>query len=138
MMMSFQEFREQHCQDCYFDGNEVSKRYAEYFRERAEVGDGVSVHLWTDSHAYTIIKRTAKTLTLQRAKATLDPNWKPEFIPGGFCAHCTNDSEQKWIIEPNPKGEKTTAYWSDVRHGFYVDHDLHVTAGYYEHYDYNF
>lgn len=80
------------------------------------IGDGVSVSLWSDIDAYTIIKKTATTITLQEDKATLDPNWKPEFIPGGFGGHCTNQSDQTYTYERNPKGaivKITLRRWAD-------------------------
>lgn len=68
------------------------------------VGDGVSVSLWTDVDAYTIIKKTATTIILQEDKATPDPSFKPEFIPGGFAGHCTNQSDQTYTYEHDPNG----------------------------------
>lgn len=68
-----------------------------------KVGDGVTINLWSDRHAATVIKVTAKTVTVRRDKATLNPDFKPEFIPGGFAAHCTNQSEQSYTYEPDEK-----------------------------------
>lgn len=68
------------------------------------VGDGISVSLYTDIDAYTIIKKTATTILLQADKATLDPNWKPEFIPGGFAGHCTNQRDQTYTYDRDPNG----------------------------------
>ena len=109
-----------------------------YFRDNAEVGDGATVHYYSDSEAYTIIKRTAKTLTLRRCKATLDPNFKPEWIPGGFAGHCTNQHEQTYTYEEDENGRITKAYWSEAKQGFYAEGCLYVTPGRREFYDYNF
>lgn len=68
------------------------------------VGDGVSVSVWTDILAYTIIKKTRTTMILREDKATLDPSFKPEFISGGFAGHCINQSEQTYTYEANPDG----------------------------------
>ena len=106
--------------------------------EDINVGDGVTVTYWTDANAYTVIKRTAKTLTLQRDKAILDKNFKPDFIPGGFCAHCTNQNEQSYEYEKDENGEIVTAYWSEAKRGFYVDKSLRLIKGRHEFYDYNF
>lgn len=105
--------------------------------ERFEPGDGASVRLWTDAHAYTVIRvsPSGKTVTLQRAKATLDPEWKPEMIPGGFAAHTVNNHEQRWTYEPDPDGAVITARFT--RRGW-MRTGQRVTHGYYEHYDYNF
>lgn len=37
------------------------------------------------------------TLVIQRVNMVLDPNWKPEFITGGFAGHCVNQHSQKWL-----------------------------------------
>lgn len=102
-----------------------------------EVGDGVTVNLWSDSHAYTVIKRTPKTITIQQDKATLDPNFKPEWIPGGFAGHCINQEEQTWTYEPNPNGEILRIRWSEKHEAWrYLNKNL--TMGRHEFYDYNF
>ena len=103
-----------------------------------KVGDGVTVKLWTDCHAYTVIARTAKTLTLQRDKVTRDPNWKPEWAIGGFSAVCLNNESQSWLYEPDPNGEIVKAYWHERMKSFYVDKSLRVSKGRFEFYDYNF
>lgn len=136
MLMGFEEFR-QKCLKGSFDYDLNHKKYAEYFRDNAKVGDGVTVNLWSDRHAYTIIKRTPKSLTLRRCKATLAPEFKPEFVPGGFCAHCTNQDDQEYIYEEDENGQIEKAYWSERKHGFYVGGCMSVSAGRHEFYDYN-
>jgi len=68
------------------------------------IGDGVSVSVWSDVDAYTIIKQTPTTMTLQEDKAVLCPSFKPKFISGGFAGHCTNQREQKYTYERDPNG----------------------------------
>lgn len=51
-----------------------------------EVGDGVTMHLWSDAHACTIIARTSKTLTIQRDR----PSGTRPSSPSG----CRGDSPQ--------------------------------------------
>ena len=46
-----------------------------------QVGDGVTICYWSDRHAATVIKKTPLSLTVRRDKATLDPSFKPEWIP---------------------------------------------------------
>lgn len=133
-MLNMQEFRE--TLDT-FDGNLIVRKYNEYVRDNAEVGDGMTLCYWTDKEAYTIIKRTAKTLTLRRCKAKLNPDFKPEFIPGGFVGTVINQHEQTYSYEEDPEGQVITAYWSEKEKGFYW-HGLHVIAGRHEFYDYNF
>lgn len=137
-MMTIREFAKTVCPEHRFDGNYISEKYAEYFKENATPGDGVTVHYYTDAHAYTIIARTPKTLTLRRDKATLKSSFKPEFIPGGFFGTVINQDEQEYDYEPDENGSIVKAYWSNRKHGFYVHQDLYVTYGRHEFYDYNF
>ena len=81
------------------------------------IGDGVTVSVWTDSHAYTIIRKTKSTMILQCDKATLDPSFKPEIIAVGFAGHCVNQSEQSYTYERNPNGwmiKITLRRWKDA------------------------
>lgn len=105
-----------------------------------EVGDGVTECLWSDRHACTVIARTAKTLTIQRDKAILDPNFKPEWIPGGFAAHCTNNEEQTYAYERDPNGQIIKCRWSEKRGGWQTGSDgsIRIIRGRYEFHDYNF
>lgn len=136
-MMSFKEFRELHDYASTVNGVDIDMAYDIYFKENAKVGDGATVHLWSDSEAYTIIKRTAKTLTLRRCKAVLADGWKPEWISGGFSAICTNIESQRWKYEEDENGRIVKAYWSDT-YGFRVNGSLRVMPGRHEYYDYNF
>ena len=109
-------------------------------RYNVQVGDGVTICLYSDKHAGTVIKRTAKTITVQRDKATLDPNFKPEWIEGGFAGHCTNVHEQSYTYERDENGAITTYRWSDV-YGRYCssgDQSIKIVNGRHEYYDYNF
>jgi hypothetical protein len=62
------------------------------------IGDGVSVSVWSDVDAYTIVKKTATTITLRADTATLLNRDELRFIPGGFAAHCSNQRDQRWTI----------------------------------------
>lgn len=42
-----------------------------------------------------------KQLVIRRMDAVLDPNWKPEMVAGGFCAHCVNQHTQVWTYIVN-------------------------------------
>jgi len=105
-----------------------------------EIGDGVTEYLHSDAHAYTVIAKTKATITIQRDKATLDPNFKPEWIAGGFAGHCTNQEDQSYTYERNPEGEKVRCFWSD-KLGCYTtggDRSIKIGLGRHEFYDYNF
>lgn len=69
-----------------------------------EIGGGITVSLYTDAHAYTVVKKTAKTMTLQEDDATLLNGQDLQFHPGGFVAHCSNQRIQEYSYKTNPKG----------------------------------
>lgn len=73
-----------------------------------EVGDHAHICHWSDISPVTVIKRTKKTITVRYDKATLDPDWKPDFVVGGFSVHCTNNDDQEWIIEEDENGRTET------------------------------
>lgn len=105
-----------------------------------EVGEGVTLCYYSDRHACTVIARTKNTLTVQRDKAILDPNFKPEWVAGGFAGHCTNADEQSYTYERDPKGTIYKCNWSEkngrFQHG--SDGSIRVRRGRHEYYDYNF
>ena len=102
------------------------------------VGDGVTVNLWSDRYAATVIKVTKASVSVRRDKATLDPNFKPEWIPGGFAAHCTNQDEQTYTYKPDENGEVYTFRWSQKYQRYGQPGDLTLSKGRHEFYDYNF
>lgn len=127
------EFEQKHPSLRHSDA--VEMYHGEYFKKSAEVGDGATVHLWSDSQAYTIIKRTPCALTLRRCKAIRD--FTPEWEIGGFSAICTNIDDQKWKYEEDENGEVIVAHWSNKFKRFRYN-DMFISAGRREYYDYNF
>ena len=80
------------------------------------VGDGVSVSVWSDIDAYTIVKKTPTTITLRADKAELLNGDELRFIPGGFVAHCENQADQRYSYEAGPEGYEikiTLRRWAD-------------------------
>ena len=76
---------------------------------KPEVGMGATLCFYTDRQAATVIEvKNLKTIVIQTDKATLDPNWKPDFIAGGFCGHVANNNDQKYTYERDPEGLKIT------------------------------
>lgn len=136
--MTIHEFRETLPDTVRFDGQAVHDLYYDYVRDTVTVGDGMTVCLWSDRHACTVVARSRNKLVLQQDKATLSEDFKPDFIIGGFAAHCTNQDEQEYTYAPDPHGRIYTAYWSPKRHRFYADKVLTVIVGRHEFYDYNF
>lgn len=103
-------------------------------RADIKVGDGVTLMMWSDAHAYTVIGRTAKTLKIQRDKATLKPDFKPEFD----AFYCTNNKAQEYDYERDEEGAVVTVRWSEKKQGFYDICGSRITDGRHEFYDYNF
>lgn len=104
-----------------------------------KVGDGITLDLYSDSYAYTIIARTAKTITIQRDKATLKKDFKPEIIVGGFAGYCVNQNEQEYDYERNPKGQTMVIRWSEKNQRWSAPKGYRcVSLGRHEFYDYNF
>lgn len=121
----------------------VKEKIAEFGESRltpanAKVGEGVTVNLWSDRHAATIIKVTKCSITVRRDKATLNPDFKPDFIPGGFAAHCTNQSEQSYTYEADENGTTYTFRWSKKYCRYGTPGNLTLSKGRHEFYDYNF
>jgi hypothetical protein len=102
------------------------------------VGQGATICHYSDRTACTIIAVSAsgKTISLQPDHAELD-NWKPKMVPGGFAAHCTNQSEQKYKYRPNPEAPIWKARLR--KDGLYrTTNNERVTQGRHQFHDYNF
>lgn len=136
-MLTFSEYKKQYMPGEY-RSEKVIPAYGDYFKENIQVGDGVTVHLWSDAYACTVIKKTANTLTLRRDKAILDPDFKPEFVPGGFGGFCMNNTQQTYSYEPDPEASIYKAYWRPSQHRYVVNKSMLVTYGRREFFDYNF
>ena len=71
-----------------------------------------NLHGYSDVDPYEIIKITpsGKTMHVRAMSAERHPDWKPEFVSGGFTAHCTNNNSQRkaWIIKSDPEGQVMT------------------------------
>lgn len=124
--------------------NHYTKRISEMVAEfndmrlcpsNVEVGDGVTQNLWSDRKAFTIIKKTAQSITVQRDKATRA--FTPEFVQGGFAANCTNNDDQVYTYEADPEGEIVVYRWSK-KENIYKNKYSSLSKGRKEKYDYNF
>lgn len=87
--------------------------YAEWYHEM-ETGDHAHICHWSDVSPCTIIKKTDSTLTVRYDKARKSEKWNPQYIAGGFAAHCINNDNQEdwWIIEEDETGKTETFRWS--------------------------
>jgi hypothetical protein len=99
------------------------------------VGDGATLHWYTDANAFTIISvsKSGKSFKMQQDTATRLT--KPEFITGGFAGHCVNNHGIQYSYEPNPQGTIRTVRMT--KKGWKTNNQR-VTHGRSEHYDYNF
>jgi hypothetical protein len=50
------------------------------------------------------ISKSGKQIAIRAMKVERDESWKPEFHAGGFLAHCSNQSDQKWKISADADG----------------------------------
>ena len=71
-----------------------------------EVGKFANHHMYSDINPYEIVRIISdKTIEIRPMDAERDPDWKPEFVVGGFAGHCTNNNAQEWIYTSNPEAE---------------------------------
>lgn len=101
-----------------------------------EVGDRAHICHYSDISPVTVVRRTAKTITVRYDKASRSPNWKPVWEPGGFSAICTNIDEQEWIIEEDENGRLETFRLRQV--GWRNSAEECLAPGWKKYYDYNF
>ena len=125
-------------------GNEKAAREEREETEKinnVKIGDGLTVSIYTDCHAGTVIKKTAKTIWIQQDEATLIT--KPNFVVGGFGGHCTNNRAMKYTYKADSTGrvykvtKRKNGKWKSAG---YKPHSIggNVYVGRHEYYDYNF
>ena len=74
--------------------------------EDVNVGDHITVCLYTDRVSYTVIRKTKAMIEAQKDHQNIDKEkWKAEWYAGGFAGHCANQDLQKWIVKPDPEGK---------------------------------
>lgn len=57
---------------------------------------------WSDVTPYEVVRVvSSQTIEIREMATKMDPTWEPTIVPGGFSGHCTNSSEQRWVITPN-------------------------------------
>lgn len=98
-----------------------------YFTERG----------YSQLYPWVEISRTAKTITLAKVEVRVDPEWHPEMHPGGFAAHCSNQSDQTWLFDRITDQTVTIrrnahGHWQHTKHRRFREDE----ARYF--YDYNF
>jgi hypothetical protein len=120
-------------------------QHPEYPFDIFKIGDGATELMHSDSKAGTVIKISpnGRRVWVQRDIVTLDPDFKPNIIPGGFCGHCTNQADQRYTYKADPEGSVKVFSLKKWR-GRYVwtsgnpDGYMRLVLGRSEFYDYNF
>jgi hypothetical protein len=95
---------------------------------------------YSDVNPFEVVRHVSdKTIEVREMDSERDPDWKPEFIPGGFSAHCVNQREQRWNIVSNPENPTRrirlhkSGVWKDAYGNKFDLHDKPIRF-----YDYNF
>ena len=130
---SVEEYKEElekaHRQTCRSDRiDEIMRPFRIKLQQGLEVGDGATVNLYSDSHAGTIIRRTEKSLWIQRDEATR--------IDSNGMSDC-----QEYSYKPDPNGTVYHARWSE-KYGCFMwggfKDGKPISVGRHEYYDYSF
>lgn len=108
------------------------------------IGMGATEIWYSDRKAGTIIavSKNGKRITWQQDKATLKTGYKPEFVPGGFSAICTNNHNLDYDYELDPAGR--IEIYSLRKNGYWIKQGdspsgRRLSIGHRsEYYDYNF
>lgn len=131
------EFEKTYDIDGYMERQMAQDALIREYNNGLEAGDKASVRLWSDVNPCTVIKRTKTTVTVRYDKATRNPDWKPDWVVGGFSAICTNIEDQQWIIEDDAKGSTERFFWSE-KESCFIHNGCRLTPGWRKYYDYNF
>ena len=149
--------------------NTIPTRFAQFTTDEIaaaqinpyKIGDQVHVSGYSDVASYVVIKVTAKTVTIQRNKATLLNGFdsgEPDaltFTPGGFSGHTSGRQRYKIEADPNGSIERvnmkkwprlvslTCKDWTRDENGQIKAHSIkpnfgNMKPGECEYYDYNF
>jgi hypothetical protein len=94
---------------------------------------------YSDINPHEVTKEcTPRKKMIRYMDSELDPNWKRDFIPGGFLGHTVNNGGE-WIITSNPDAPEFAirlnkkGQWMDKHGRRYLIADAPV-----KYYDYNF
>ena len=97
--------------------------------------------LWSDIIPCEVVEvKTARKVIIRRMEAVIDPSFKPEVIPGGFCGHVVNQDDQKWIYTSNADNPTFAVRWSAKKNRWQCSGGNHYSMSDrpIKKYDYNF
>ncbi len=90
-------------QECLDGALLVATTNGPTFLAKPKVGMGATRYGWTDSHPYEVVKVISdRCVEIRPMNAVIDPKWKADFTPGGFCGHVHNNGGE-WILSSNPE-----------------------------------
>ncbi len=62
----------------------------------------LNLHFVTDVFPFEVVRVISeKTVEIREMNADLDPEWKPDFVQGGFFGHTRNNGSQRYIYSRN-------------------------------------
>lgn len=84
---------------------------------------------YTDVKPFEIVRIVSdKTVEIREMACERDPSWKMDVHPGGFCAHVSNQQDQKWFITSDEAApvrrirKQKTGLWKDSNgNRFFLD-----------------
>ena len=95
---------------------------------------------YSDINTYEVIRVVSeKCIEIRKMKGEKNPDFKPEFVAGGFSAVCINQGDQEWIITSDESAPviriraNKKLGWADKYGQKFVLRDKPV-----KYYDYNF
>jgi hypothetical protein len=125
--------------------NHPVRAYKEFYTNIIGLPEGeyVTETMYSDCHAWVVVGRTAKTITVSPVLVKRNPDWKPEFIAGGFAGHCVNQQDQTWLFDQIDTAVTKTLRVVKTRRGgsdmmWRYKGTTFIANGAVEIYDYNF
>lgn len=117
-----------------------AKQRAEHIARDKPIQAFANHHGWTDVYPCEVVRKISDTtVEIRGMKCTKKP-WKQEWIAGGFFAHCPNQHQQEWEIEPDLEAPVTRIRWSKAKNRWQDKHGSRyiMASKPRKFYDYNF
>lgn len=98
----------------------------------------MNLHCYSDVIPYEVVRVVSeKCVEIRQMSAELAPGERPVMLPGGFCGHCVNQRQLKYVISPQPEAQVIRARLG--KRGWKSAFGRHVPADAPKYfYDYNF